>query len=306
MLSINYLTFRKNPCIEWFFDGLHTQCAGDYSGIEINVIDYFRNDPERVDYIHQKAYGKINHVAPKPTVWQGPYKLTQNEYFAASNARNTGICHSSGPYVAFIDDLSCMGPDWLKAALEAKEYIAMGMYEKVSTPVVDTLGRMVRYEPKKGCQDCRHGYAKDGEAVDQPGSLLYGCSVAGPIEAFLKVNGFDEDGDSTGLGTEDYICGMMMNQQGWKTKLDKRLWTYEWLEGHVQDRPFLRRDKGISPNDKSHAILNMVMGGRKYAPNYFGDGGIREQRRKVLAGESFPVTQVPDRDWYDGQPLSEL
>jgi hypothetical protein len=42
------------------------------------------------------------------------------------------------------------------------------------------------------------------------------------------------------------------------------------------------------------------------APNYFGAGGIREMRAKILAGGEFPERNGPSHDWFDGQLLSEL
>jgi hypothetical protein len=65
-----------------------------------------------------------------------------------------------------------------------------------------------------------------------------------------------------------------------------------------------KTDKGVSPNDKSHAALN-IANGTKYFENYY-EGGIRKMREEVLSGKPFPIVQIPDRDWYDGQLLSEM
>ncbi len=62
---------------------------------------------------------------------------------------------------------------------------------------------------------------------------------------------------------------------------------------------------GDGHSDKSHAVLNIAKQS-KHWPNYFGEEGIRGLRKRVLAGEPFPVVQVPDRDWYSGLLLSEL
>jgi len=308
MLSICYMTFRRKPNIQWFFDSLDNQTWGNYADKQVVVVDYFHGEPGREDEIAALAHCPIRHVPPKPTVWQGPYRLTRNEYFAAANARNTAICHATGDHIAFVDDLSVLGGEWLMAAYEAIEgkYVGMGMYRKVKGLVVEH-GLVKGFDEWAGGTDSRVAYSQPDKAVPHPGSLLYGCSLVGPTEAFLSINGYDEACDSTGLGSEDYIAGMMLNANGWGTRLDRRMWTYESEEGHVQDRPFLRRDKGTSPNDKSHAILHMVTsGGRTVAPNYFPEGGIRAMREHVLGGGGFPAGMIPDRDWYDGQPLSEL
>lgn len=104
----------------------------------------------------------------------------------------------------------------------------------------------------------------------------------------------------------------MLEQHGWKLMYDRRMLTFESEELHFVEKPFKRIIKAKAANsnfgekDASHTILNMTRGGRKVAPNYFGEGGIRAVRQRVLAGEPFPITQVPDRDWRDGQLLSEM
>lgn len=133
---------------------------------------------------------------------------------------------------------------------------------------------------------------------------MFGCSVAMPVDAILAINGFDED--CCLLGGEDYIAGLMLEKAGYRFIYDPRMMTLESEEAHHDGSGMPRFDKGKSPNDKSHAILNMVLGGRHVAPNYFGEGGLRALRQRILNGESFPICQVPQHDWYDGQPLSEL
>jgi hypothetical protein len=47
MITIAYLTNRRNPQIEWFFDSLHNECGGNYDGIKILVIDYWAQEDGR-------------------------------------------------------------------------------------------------------------------------------------------------------------------------------------------------------------------------------------------------------------------
>jgi hypothetical protein len=94
---------------------------------------------------------------------------------------------------------------------------------------------------------------------------------------------------------------------------DPRMFTLESEEAHGEEAPFRRVIKWKAANsrfkekDASHAILQMVVNkGRRVAPNYFGPDGIRGLRQGILAGEEFPVVQIPEHHWCDGQLLREM
>lgn len=296
MLTIAYMTSRKNPRFEWFFGSLKRELATTSMQTKIVVVD--RHYPRLLptDFT-------ITHVPPKPNVWMGEYRLTSTDYFAASNARNTAILLAPDGWIAFIDDLSVIMPGWLKAVREAMEgrYVAAGAYQKVEDLKVTPDGGVLYTEVQRGI-DSRWHYGD--KPINIPGSQLFGCSMACPVEWLLEINGFDEDCDS--VGGEDYALGMMLQQAGRPIKYCRKMLTLEDDLAHGEEVPMIRIDKGKSPNDKSHAMLHMIQGGRRTAPNYFGPGGIRAVRERVLSGEQFPVTRVPDRDWYDSQPLRDM
>lgn len=283
----------------WFFDSLNRECKGDFSGLHLVCVDLLAEERPM-----QMIWDE--HVPPMPCVWQGPYRLTKRDYFAASNARNTALCLAPDGWIAYVDDLSVLMPGWLNSIREAMEgdYIVLGAYKKVLKLFVDEDGN-ARYEEFAPGVDSRWDKGDPCKPVPAAGSWMFGCSLAAPVEAFLKINGWDADCDS--LGSEDYIAGIMLDKAGYRFCYDRRMLTLESEERHHDGSALPRFDKGKSPNDKSHAILNMVLkGGRHTAPNYFGEGGIRAVRERVLNGEPFPIIQTPQHDWYDGQPLSEL
>ena len=295
-LSICYVTSRLNPRWHWFRDSLHRETGGDYSDITLIVVD--RHAPRFLS-----SYCPMKHVAPKPNVWMGQHRLTSKDYFAASNTRNTAICLAPDGWIVFVDDLSVLLPGWLAAVREAMagSYVAAGAYKKVLDLVVND-GLVVSCTETARGTDSRWHYGDT--PIPIPGSQLFGASLACPVEWLLEINGFDEDCDS--VGGEDYALGMMLQAHGRPIRYCRRMLTYEDDLAHGEEPPMIRIDKGKSPNDKSHAMLHMIQGGRRTAPNYFGDGGIREVRRRVLAGEPFPVTRCPTCDWYDAMPLSEM
>lgn len=305
MLTIAYMTCRRNPLIEMFLDSFHRECGGDYTDMKIVVVDFYADEPGRKEEFAKKAHCPITHVPPKPCVWQGPHRLTKKDYFAASNARNTAVCYAPDGWIAFVDDLSVLCPGWLGEVkrMVSIEVIACGAYEKVRDLKVEH-GEIVGYTSTELGTDGRLKNVKSREPVKCNGGWMFGSSCSIPVEALLKINGWDEDCDS--LSGEDYICGHMLQQHGYRFRYCPRMKTLESEDGHYGDTSFARFDKGVSPNDKSHAILNRVKRGRSMAPNYFGDGGLRALRQRILSGMTFPIPSEPQHDWYDGQSLSEL
>lgn len=296
MLTVAYLTSRLNPRFSWFFDSLHRELAGNYNGIKIVVVD--RHGPRTLP-----SYCPVTHVPPKSSVWQGPYRLTSIDYFAASNTRNTALLLAPDGWIVYVDDLSVILPGWMDAVRLAMDggYVAAGAYKKVNDLVVENGNVISHTEHPKGI-DSRWHYGD--KPITIPGSQLFGCSMAAPVDWLLDIGGWDEDCDS--VGGEDYALGMMLQSHGRTIKYCRKMLTFEDDLAHGEEPPVVRIDKGVSPHDKSHAMLHMIHGGRRSAPNYFGPGGIRAVRQRILAGEQFPITRVPDRDWFDGQLLSEM
>lgn len=308
MLTIAYMTNRRDCRIKWFFDSLKKEAGEAYDVIKIVVVDFYAN--ERGSEYDKYKTSNVVWVEPKPTVWQGKYRLTSRDYFAPSNARNTAICHAEDGHIAFVDDLSVLVPGWLngvRGAMQMDKVVMLGRYNKVKNLLV-VDGQVVSFEEFSGGVDSRYDPSL-GDAVRQvSGEWMYGASLVCPVESLLEVNGFDEDCDS--MGSEDYICGMMLEANGNKILYNQGMRTFESEELHHKEKPFLRIIKpyvaGVSKfkdKDASHAILNLVKRGRKYAPNFFT---LRQLRKEILRGGAFEVNQNPQHDWRDGQPLSEL
>lgn len=315
-LTIAFLTNRKDPCIKWFFDSLHNETGGDYTDIKIIVLDYWAqvvddwtaaNVAARKDHFAKLARHEFEHVPPKPTVWQGPYRLAKINYFAAANMRNTALCMAPDGYIAYVDDLSVILPGWLKQVREimAQGFIAMGAYSKVINLQVND-GKVVNYQWHPAGRDSRLDHVKGDQPFKAPCGWSYGCSLAIPVESLLTVNGFDEDCDS--MGFEDVICGIMLERAGNTLMYCPKMRTLESEERHFLEVPFSRIIKNLVPEstykDSSHAILDWVQNGRRVsAPNY---QSMRETRAAILAGSGFPISQIPEHDWRDAQPIREM
>lgn len=312
-LTIAYLTNRKEPRFEWFWKSLINQNDGIVSNVV--VVSFHDISNQIKDAIGASANIPIKHgenplgfirvVQPKPSVWQGKHRLTREDYFSACNTRNTALCYADDGYIAYVDDLSVLMPGWLKCVKEAMDgnYIALGTYEKVKNLVVKD-GIATSYESYHGGMDSRRSLVKGLGACSCTGDWMYGCSIAMPVEAALTVNGWPED-LADGMGSEDYLMGIVLGNAGYHLKYDTRMLTLESEELHHQGTPFKRSDFGISPNDKSHSALAIARQS-KYFPNSFGEGGIRALRDRILVGGEFPIPKSPDREWWTGRLLSEL
>lgn len=299
-LTVCYLTSRHDCKIKWWFDSLAKQIKPE-DNIKVIVVDFWQN--ERNGDFPIWTQTPIKHVSPKPNVWQGPHRLTKENWFAASNARNTALCLCDTEWIAYCDDLSVLTPSWLEAVRRSMQgnYIALGAYKKVRNLVVED-GNIVSFEEFPGGVDARLRHP--GDVISCGGDWLYGCSLAGPVEAFLSVNGWPEMCD--GLSFEDAPMGICIgNTNRFSFRYDKSMLTLESEEDHYKEKPFIRSDFGISPRDKSHAALNIAKQS-KWFPSYFEAGGIRELRERVLRGEPFPIQRNPMHEWFTGKPLAEL
>lgn len=300
-LTIVYTTSRREPKIEWFFDSLAKQIySHEEEAIKVIVVDSFA-DPGRHEWMAQRltessATFSIKHVAPKPTIWQGPHRITREDWWAKSNALNTGIALCKTEWIAFCDDRCILGPHWLQSIRHAMddEYAVCGSYEKRSDMKVED-GAITDYGTLIG-EDVRQP-----KGFPVPTKDWYGGSGALPLEWCLAVNGFSEDLCDS-LGLEDAMFGVTLHNSGYPICYDSRMMLLEDRTQGQIDGALKRTDKGISPNDKSHEIVARL----HHSTTSMNSYDIRDVRNRVLASEPFPPPSASHTDWFDGQPVSEF
>jgi len=296
---------------EWFADGLCRLCSGDFPEVVfVDAVLWDRPD-ERRHEIASIVDGRFpyKHVAPKPTVWCGPGRKTKTDYFAASNARNTGICYASQPYIFYMDDLSVMSDDWIKEASHASSngYIVAGSYKKVLDMVVENgqLKSFTVHRNEHGKDiglDSRWSFGSSNGIIRMDGGMLYGCSCGFPIEDLLQVNGWDEIHDSS--GAEDYSLGISLQKHGKQLWFNRNLHTTEDDLAHGQG-PVLKRIIKPGNPDASHVILNRLRADPK--PRTYGNFfELRTMRDGILNGGSFSPATMPTHHWFDGQEISSM
>ena len=337
MLNIVYSTSRKEPRLEWFLSSLANECAGDFSTLNIIIVDYWANPfggtkqshESRRDYVTDRIdaagipHEAFNWVSPKSTPWQGKQRQTQEDWFNVANSRNTGLCFCADGWVLFSDDLSVLTPGFLGFAAQAAmndKIVTLCRYRKVRELLVEK-GNIVSFKPchitdegRDTGEDSRQSKAGylERPKTDCPDDWHYGY-VLGPVQAYLEVNGWVET-ETAGLSYEDVPTGINLRKKGYGFRYDPRMLVLESEEGHDQGPGMKRADyQGKQWNrpqkDKSHAVLQNARSGDGWAKNDFFNGMTLSQLRDHVyakASNPFPAPKPNAVEWFTGTPLHNL
>lgn len=313
-LTVAYLTFRLHPRFEWLAASLARELrelGAEPSILQVLVIDgrLWQEGQRRRLELLDAAAGRIRfeHHPPKPTVWQGPHRLTKKDYFCAANTRNTALALARAPHVAFVDDLSVLRPGWLKGHLDAAEKeVLAGTTSKVKKLQVSPAGEILAFEAFPPGRDSRLPFFA-GPKMRCGGASLFGGTFSVPLAVALRVNGQDEICDS--IGGEDYDFGVRLERAGAAIYFSRDVGTYEDEDGHHAEAPMIRLDKpypGPEGPYSSNRLLYRLLKESARTWTLGNEFDLRELREHVLAGGEFPVPKVPSRHWVDDQPLSEM
>jgi hypothetical protein len=348
--TICYVTARRNPRFEWFCLGLRDQVKDHHGPIHLIVLDYFSQFDNRFNYFNEiagqaKLLPRIKSLtvsAPLPTVYQGKHRKTKRNYWAASTMRNTGFVLCETKQIAFIDDLSYPCEGWLDNLWYAveKELICFGAYIKVSGFGVSDAGvpTHTRDEALKDPSSHIDGRyrqfsdrirnAKDNGGI-RPcgGEWLFGCSFTMPLEAALKINGFDEG--ANGLSFEDSTAGLRLANAGYELNYCPNMLSIENDELHFEAgntdeviRFDVKQDRSLNQDpwsvideenppawlkgediDYSHFMLRWS---QNNAQPYFMEYDLKNHRYYYQETGMFLPAVAPKRSLQTGQLLEEM
>ena len=323
-LTIAFITARKEPRFDWFLESLATQIIpGD--GIQIVLVDFFAQPCDywqptdvglrkfQLDKMIEDCFRlcppslwarietNIVWCPPMPSVWQGPSRITKENWWAKSAALNTALCHAKGEWFLHVDDRCVLSPILMDRVREAmmNSQIMFGAFEKrvaveVENGLMTAAGHCLRRDERQFLNEPNGIHPVDAA------HFCYGCVALGPTEWFLNVNGWDTTCD--GLSYEDVIMGHHLLNNGCPM-------FYDYLMMIVEDRTpgqceptFRRDDKGTRPHNKSTAMFDMLTHLKRAKHNL----DLREIRNNVLAGQPFPNATEPKIDWWDGQAIKDF
>lgn len=283
MLGISVIipTLRKDPQMKKMADSLVNTAAFLPKGVpwELIFIDgqiwYQKN---RKEEFAEAVAGRFQftHEAPKPTIWQGPHRLTQKDCWDKNNASNTGLVYANYSCVLFSDDCTVFDDHWMvehyRFLTSEKPIATCGPYKYVyaGTSKVEN-GRLVagKFEEPG---DHRLGFTQGFPIRAMGGGWMYGGNSAARLEHCLQINGFDEIMSGAG-GLEDCEFGVRIERvaEVWflpQAPVYQIMETHETVAeflsgsqketGPQTEKPILKPCKGFKFKDDAGLIHHMT------------------------------------------------
>jgi glycosyltransferase involved in cell wall biosynthesis len=308
---------------------LESQTFDNFEFIVVDALwewrkDYFRN---------KRCSFPIKHLKPKSSVWEkiGAWRVC--------SMLNTGIIHAEGELVVRVDDCSSFGPDFLKKFWDwyKKGYFAQALVvyhhgtqpmiyneetrklyaETFSSPAVkgETYQEIVEklnklYKPGEIIRDSRWRFVEGkGCVFGNMHGWFYGYGSVS-LEAFLKINGYDENFDQC-KSLEETDVGSRLEMAGYPNLvIDEALTVVEHFHGPVSKKAIWY--EGL-PAKCNYALYRLNRDKRRFRAN---SDKLTEGDLKFIWEETCrsPCSHVGGKDydyemfkfWSGSQPIFDL
>lgn len=328
-ITVVLCTKRKEPRLDWAFEGLKNQTFKDFEYIIVDGYWQYRKDYVRDLCKRSGILNRVTHIPDKPSRWKGKRP-------ALSNARNTALIFADGENIVFHDDNCKIPPDWLERHykwLSQGDVVAGNWCSYESEGVVGPYGWEHRNKIKK-------------EPGTVSGGWLYGGNFSFPLGVGININGFEEELDGE-LGQDDLNFGIRAERKGYKIMYDpgcsleyiisshKLLMSYEsdyWKGKELEEGTNFEPKKRTLGDGKKHFsnewhTQKLLKDSRRYLPygncfslaevryilraiggcvsiNYCGDNIENNIQRFYKELEKY--TDLNKYDWRDGQEIREM
>lgn len=300
-LSIGLITNRKEPKIDWLIDSLSPQIK---EGDDIELIVVGGDKPERwVQFVGDAKFIGFR-ISPMPSAYSGRFRKTKEDWWDKCTSLNSFFCAATHPNIVCLDDRAVLLPGWLDTVRKHEGRVFCGAYEKRKGMKVEN-GVIVHGGIITGTDGRLDQLNKAGYSIpfNCRGEWLFGCLWGCPLEFVLEINGVDTR--TSALSFEDVLTGLALNNNGHGIVYDPRAMMIE--DRTPEESGVTRRSsKERHPHDhtdKAHVLLNEYRNGLKKSPNPFDIRAVRDYFQRTGYWLGYPL---PDKDWFDGQPLSEL
>ncbi len=263
---------RKDEChIKLFLDCLAKQTMGP-DDFEVMIADCYYNKRPEQDHIKDNTYRGVKYPF---TIyhWQVKSPWLKRGLWTYQASLNQGIMLSDAEMICIFGDCCEPIPEYLERmwVWHKKGYFAMGLViykinNKLALKNQVAEGNFIKHnrdwDSDPVIRDSRWPFVeKESDGIYIPIGFHSAQSFHGyasvPLEAILKINGFDENMDGT-RGLHDIDTGIRLMHAGYieKVVLDKNIWIFENRHEDVPKSVLFNEDTIPVRNNYDLMMLN--------------------------------------------------